>query len=94
MQDWESISGLVPGRNDSQCHYKWSLTQKPLMTKVPWTHEEDVILCDLINKRGPKSWAQIAKLLNAKYPKNNRFGKQCRERWFNHLNPEIKRFLL
>eukprot|EP01089_Gocevia_fonbrunei_P010724 TRINITY_DN2368_c0_g1_i2.p1 TRINITY_DN2368_c0_g1~~TRINITY_DN2368_c0_g1_i2.p1 ORF type:complete len:297 (+),score=61.16 TRINITY_DN2368_c0_g1_i2:599-1489(+) len=34
---------------------------------------------------GAKNWAQIAKELGG------RIGKQCRERWFNNLNPCIKR---
>jgi hypothetical protein len=32
-----------------------------------------------------KSWSFIAKQLKG------RLGKQCRERWYNHLNPDINR---
>jgi hypothetical protein len=39
----------------------------------------------LVNEHGPKKWTLIAKHLNG------RIGKQCRERWHNHLNPEIKK---
>src|SRR5581483_3676106 len=39
----------------------------------------------LVAKHGPKKWTLIAKHLNG------RIGKQCRERWHNHLNPEIKK---
>lgn len=31
-------------------------------------------------------WSDIAKLVPG-----NRIGKQCRERWFNHLDPELKK---
>jgi hypothetical protein len=24
MHDWQNIANLVPGRNDNQCHYKWT----------------------------------------------------------------------
>jgi hypothetical protein len=34
---------------------------------------------------GPKKWSQIASQLNG------RTGKQCRERWHNHLNPNINK---
>lgn len=40
---------------------------------------------ELVNIYGPKKWTLIAKHLEG------RIGKQCRERWHNHLNPSIKR---
>jgi hypothetical protein len=51
----------------------------------PWTKEEDEKVVDLVKKYGPKRWTLIAKHLKG------RIGKQCRERWHNHLNPEIKK---
>lgn len=36
-------------------------------------------------------WAVIAKQLEEKYGVTGRTGKQIRERWNNHLNPEIKK---
>ncbi len=38
-----------------------------------------------MHKYGPKRWTLIAKHLPG------RIGKQCRERWHNHLNPDIKK---
>lgn len=38
-----------------------------------------------MQKYGPKRWSLIAKYLKG------RIGKQCRERWHNHLNPEVKK---
>uniref|UniRef100_A0A8B9PGR1 Transcriptional activator Myb n=1 Tax=Apteryx owenii TaxID=8824 RepID=A0A8B9PGR1_APTOW len=40
---------------------------------------------ELVQKYGPKRWSVIAKHLKG------RIGKQCRERWHNHLNPEVKK---
>ncbi|MGH0146307.1 UNVERIFIED_CONTAM: hypothetical protein FKN15_030053 [Acipenser sinensis] len=40
---------------------------------------------ELVLKYGPKRWSVIAKHLKG------RIGKQCRERWHNHLNPEVKK---
>ena len=51
----------------------------------PWTKEEDEKVIELVKKYGPKRWTLIAKQLKG------RIGKQCRERWHNHLNPEIKK---
>ena len=48
-----------------------------------WQEEEDEILCASVRKVGAKKWAHIALNLPG------RSGKQCRERWHNHLNPEV-----
>lgn len=39
----------------------------------------------MVHKYGAKNWSLIASHLPG------RIGKQCRERWHNHLNPDIKR---
>jgi len=39
----------------------------------------------MVERLGPKNWSQIALALPG------RIGKQCRERWHNHLNPNIRR---
>lgn len=40
---------------------------------------------ELVERYGPKKWTLIARNLKG------RIGKQCRERWHNHLNPFIKK---
>jgi hypothetical protein len=40
---------------------------------------------NLVATYGVKSWSFIARQLKG------RLGKQCRERWYNHLNPEINK---
>nr|1MSE_C Chain C, C-Myb DNA-Binding Domain [Mus musculus]1MSF_C Chain C, C-Myb DNA-Binding Domain [Mus musculus] len=56
-----------------------------MLIKGPWTKEEDQRVIKLVQKYGPKRWSVIAKHLKG------RIGKQCRERWHNHLNPEVKK---
>jgi hypothetical protein len=56
----------------------------------PWKHEEDSKLRELIEKTGVKKWAKIASELNSCFF-NDRKGKNCRDRWNNHLNPEINK---
>ena len=51
----------------------------------PWTAEEDQLVIKLVEKNGPQKWTFIAKHLEG------RIGKQCRERWHNHLNPQIRK---
>lgn len=58
---------------------------KEFRIKGNWTHDEDTILIDLVNKHGPKKWSWLATHLKG------RIGKQCRERWLNHLDPSIKK---
>lgn len=53
--------------------------------KQPWTHKEDIILVQLVEKIGAQKWTMISEYLP------QRLGKQCRERWHNHLNPKIKK---
>ncbi|KAK7267925.1 hypothetical protein RIF29_20606 [Crotalaria pallida] len=57
------------------------------LVKGPWTTEEDNALLKLVELFGVKKWSHIAKSLNG------RIGKQCRERWENHLRPNIKKDL-
>ena len=55
------------------------------MIKGPWSKEEDKLLAENVKKFGAKNWSHIAHALPG------RIGKQCRERWHNHLNPDIKK---
>lgn len=57
--------------------------KEELQIKGPWTKEEDEKLRVLVKAFGPKRWTYIAKKLGG------RVGKQCRERWHNHLDPNI-----
>jgi len=50
-----------------------------------WTPEEDALLTRLVQTHGTKSWALVA----AQMP--SRQGKQARDRWLNHLAPELSK---
>ena len=56
------------------------------MVKGPWLDEEDHQLIESVKKYGAQNWSKIAEFLPG------RIGKQCRERWHNHLNPHIKKY--
>lgn len=62
-----------------------SSKKKAPILKGTWTTEEDKRLIELVALYGSKNWAKISVRLNRK------IGKQCRERWHNHLNPEISK---
>ncbi|KAG0004322.1 hypothetical protein BGZ80_001775 [Entomortierella chlamydospora] len=59
------------------------MISKPRSIKGPWTPEEDRQLRSLVNELGAEKWVLIASRLGS------RTGKQCRERWHNHLDPTI-----
>ncbi|OMJ95340.1 hypothetical protein SteCoe_1242 [Stentor coeruleus] len=56
-----------------------------------WSEEEDELLKQLFEEFGVTKWGFIAKTIETRLENINRTGKQCRERWHNHLNPEINR---
>jgi len=53
--------------------------------KNAWTAEEDEILTRVVGLEGAGHWTKVAAHLPG------RMGRQCRERWFNHLAPEVKK---
>uniref|UniRef100_A0AAZ3QJV5 Transcriptional activator Myb n=1 Tax=Oncorhynchus tshawytscha TaxID=74940 RepID=A0AAZ3QJV5_ONCTS len=84
-EDWKLITSFLPNRTDVQCQHRWQKVLNPELIKGPWTKEEDQRVIELVQKYGAKRWSVIAKHLKG------RIGKQCRERWHNHLNPEVKK---
>jgi len=54
------------------------------INKKPWTAEEDNSIVHLVNKYGP-NWVLVSNNMTG------RTGKQCRERYYNHLQSNIKK---
>lgn len=84
-KSWKKIASRLPGRTDVQCLHRWQKVLKPGLIKGPWTAEEDAKVVRLVKLHGNKKWSFIARQLKG------RLGKQCRERWYNHLNPDINK---
>lgn len=82
---WKKIAEFFPDRTEVQCLHRWQKVLNPELVKGPWSPEEDEKIVALVAKYGSAKWSLIAKALPG------RIGKQCRERWHNHLNPIIKR---
>ena len=83
-KNWKKIAEYFTDRSDVQCLHRWQKVLNPDLIKGPWTKEEDEKIIALVKEHGPKKWSVIADNLPG------RIGKQCRERWHNHLNPDIK----
>ena len=58
---------------------------KTVNVKRAWTEVEDKLLIETVEKYGAQRWSLIASNMTG------RVGKQCRERWFNHLCPAVKK---
>jgi len=68
-----------------QCLHRWTKILRPGLVKGPWTTEEDKQLLNWIKINGPCKWSKCSNIIQG------RSGKQCRERWFNTLNPNVKK---
>jgi len=56
-----------------------------VMRKGPWLPDEDAKLLELVEQFGAYDWSFIADHIPG------RVGKQCRERYFNHLAPDVRK---
>lgn len=65
----------------------WSRTS----VRRAWSLEEDDAIRKLVADHGTKSWSRIAEALRTDFGIEERTGKQCRERWHNHLGPRRAR---
>ncbi|CAK9232304.1 unnamed protein product [Sphagnum jensenii] len=84
-KNWKKIAEFFSDRTDVQCLHRWQKVLNPDLVKGAWTKAEDDRILELVTKHGATKWSMIAQHLPG------RIGKQCRERWHNHLNPNIKR---
>ncbi|CAD8171749.1 unnamed protein product [Paramecium pentaurelia] len=88
IQDWERISKLIINHNWKACRNRWLQDKQ---AKASWTLEEDKALIQLYNQY-PNKWCDIAiELMKKCQTPYARQGKQCRDRWVNKLDPNIKK---
>jgi hypothetical protein len=77
------LARLFPGKTVQQIAERWDKVLNPILVKGSWTREEDETIISFVRREGTKNWRKLATLLPG------RVGKQCRERWRNHLDPEV-----
>lgn len=68
---------------------RWNKVIKQARVKGGWIAAEDMQLKDLVvSMGGPEGiqWSAVAMKMDT-----NRDGKQCRDRWHNHVDPSIRR---
>ena len=84
-KNWEEIVKNFPSHTVKQCMSRYKKLSTADLIKGPWTYEEDRKLLKWIQSEGPKKWSLCAETISG------RSGKRCRERWFNALNPQVKK---
>mmetsp|Transcript_9270 Transcript_9270/g.10731 ORF Transcript_9270/g.10731 Transcript_9270/m.10731 type:complete len:524 (+) Transcript_9270:224-1795(+) len=93
-ESWKEIALNVPDRSYRECMQRWTKVLCPGLKKGKWGTEEDAELTRLV-KEQLKSLGKDAnkKIIWSKITKefNGRSCKQCRERWINHLDPNVRK---
>jgi len=86
-KNWEPVARkLNRGKSAKECQERWMRFLKPGSRKGQWTDEEDQIVVETVTNslEDPFTrWSDLAQKLPG------RVGKQVRDRWVNHLNPNI-----
>lgn len=60
-------------------------TMAKTRNRAKWSSWEDSVVMNWVQQHGAKQWSRLARTMLM-----TRTGKQCRERWYNHLHPDIK----
>jgi hypothetical protein len=81
---WNFISSQLKSRSPTQVASRWEKCLNPLLTKGCFTPEEDHIITVHVATHGARYWPVVSARLD-----NHRSPKQCRERWLNHLAPQL-----
>jgi len=68
-----------------------NFTFRIIKRRAPWNKKEDEAIIELVNKYGTSNWTIIANEMALLYKSKHRNGKQCRERWHNHLDPIVNK---
>lgn len=84
-ESWSVITSHFPGRTSKQVLAHWKKVADPEIVRGSWTCSEDQKIISWVNQNGPTKWSSLAEQLPG------RIAKQCRERWCNHLDPNIKK---
>ena len=64
-----------------------------LFRSKEWLPSEDRLLIELITKYGARNWVTLARIINDTFHGGaiTKSSKQCRGRWINHLDPNLKK---
>jgi hypothetical protein len=82
-RQWSVIASHIPNRTPTQVAARWEKCINPVLTKGQFSAEEDQQIIDFVAEHGIHAWPKVTTVLP------HRTSKQCRERWFNSLDPSV-----
>ena len=77
--------------NSNDGRLNQNFTFKIIKRRTPWNKKEDDAIVELVKKYGTSNWTIIADEMALINKSKHRNGKQCRERWHNHLDPIVNK---
>jgi hypothetical protein len=83
-KQWSLIASQIENRTASQVAARWEKCLNPKLVKGPFTAAEDRAIEEHVWANGPHRWPVVCAQLGS-----SRSPKQCRERWFNQLDPKV-----
>ncbi|XP_059303412.1 uncharacterized protein LOC132055548 isoform X1 [Lycium ferocissimum] len=97
--NWQIVASVIEGRTGTQCSNRWIKTLHPARKRCgKWSADEDKRLKVAVMLFHPKSWKNLGQSVPWRTPiwkkvapyVPGRTHVQCRERWFNSLDPSLK----
>ena len=82
-KQWNIIATYFPTKTPSQVASRWEKYLDPNLIKGAFTEEEDNLIRKFVAEHGPRCWQRVTEYVPM------RSAKQCRERWYNHLDPSV-----
>ena len=82
-KQWSVLATHIPNRSATQIAARWEKCINPKLTKGPFSADEDELIREFVKTHGVHAWPKVTTVLP------NRTAKQCRERWFNNLDPVV-----
>ncbi|XP_062929790.1 snRNA-activating protein complex subunit 4 isoform X3 [Mobula hypostoma] len=82
---YTKIAYFMEGRNASQILFHWSKSLDPTLKRGPWSRAEDRLLLKAVAKYGSRDWFKIQEEIPG------RVDSQCRDRYMNGLNRNVRK---
>lgn len=83
-RNWQHVAAMVGTRSGQQCLQRWMKSINPAIRRSRWTPEEDEALRAAVGVYGVGNWNKVQRHIPG------RTDMQCRERWTNCLDPNLK----
>jgi hypothetical protein len=80
---WYNLTQFFANKTASQISARWEKVLNPRLAKPSWARDEDQAIVRHVEAHGTHDWTSPSTRLPG------RTGKQCRERWKNHLDPSV-----